>query len=147
MTSTPPFDTDGVGSTSSSSSRRSGTLTRSNVSSSKPCTRRSKASALTKAMVSTARFQSGALEFAKVHGIALVSVTEGRFTFETRAMGSAPVLSREQALAEFGTPTFVGFCYGPGATPESTSVTLISTEYPEYIRELLLAVPVREPTE
>lgn len=88
-------------------------------------------------LISTARFQSGALEFAKVHGIALVSVTEGRFTIETRVMGPTPVLSREQAFAEFGTPTFVGFCYGPGDTPDSTSVTLISTEYPEYIRELL----------
>ena len=92
-------------------------------------------------MISTARFQRGALEFAKVHGIALVSVTEGRFTYETRALTPSPVLSRERALELFGLPTFVGFCYGPGDTPDSTSVTLISTDHPDYIRELLLAVP------
>jgi hypothetical protein len=91
-------------------------------------------------MISTARFQRGAIEFAKRHGIALVSVTEGRFTFETRGAAPQPALSRE-AAREFGLPPFVGFCYGPGDTPASTTSTLISTEYPDYIRELLLGAP------
>jgi hypothetical protein len=98
-------------------------------------------------MFSTARFQRGAMEFAKVHGIALVSVTEGRLTFATRSRTPPPVLSREQAFELFGSPTFVGFCYGPGDTPDSTSVTIISTEHPDYIRRLLLAVPARELSE
>lgn len=91
-------------------------------------------------MISTAPFQRGALDFAKVHGIALVSVTEGRFTYETKAATSAPVLSREKAKELFDLPMFVGHSYGPGDTKESTTVTLISTEYPEYIRELLLGI-------
>lgn len=95
-------------------------------------------------MISTARFQRGALEFAKVHGIALVSVTERRFTFETKALAPSPVLSRQRGLDMSGLPTFVGFCYGPGDTAGSTSITLISTDHPDYIRELLLAVPARE---
>lgn len=92
-------------------------------------------------MISTAPFQRGALEFAKVHGIALVSVTEGRFTYETKAATPAPVMSREEARELFDLPTFVGHCYGPGDTPGSTRSTLISPDHPEYIQELLLAVP------
>jgi hypothetical protein len=92
-------------------------------------------------MISTTKYQSGALEFAKVHGIALVSLTEGRFTYETKAVTPTPVLTREQAAQRFGLPTFVGHCYAAGDSPGSTTCTLISTEHPEYIRELLLATP------
>ena len=35
-------------------------------------------------LVATSAFQSGAIEFARTHGIALVTVTEGRFDFATR---------------------------------------------------------------
>jgi restriction system protein len=86
----------------------------------------------------TSPFQSGALEFAKVHGIALVSVTEGRFTYETRAMEPAPVLTREEAAQRFGLPTFVGHAYGPDEDGRSTRITVISTKYPEYIMDCLL---------
>lgn len=89
-------------------------------------------------MISTARYQRGALEFAKGHGIALVSLTEGRFIYETRAASPAPTLSREQAKERFGLPTFVAHAYGPGDSPGSTTSTLISTERPEHITALLL---------
>lgn len=89
-------------------------------------------------MISTAPFQRGALEFAGVHGIALVSVTEGRFTYETKGATPVPVMSREKAR-ELSLPIFVGYAYGPGDTPGSTRSTIVSTEHPEYIRELLLA--------
>jgi hypothetical protein len=89
-------------------------------------------------LVSTARYQSGALEFAKTHGIALVTLTEGRFVYETKAASSAPVLPREVARERFGLPTFVGHAYGPGESPGSTRCTLISAENPEYVRDLLL---------
>jgi hypothetical protein len=92
-------------------------------------------------MFSTSPFQSGALTFAKVHGIALITVTEGRFTIETKAMEAPPVLTREEAKARFGVPTFVGHAYGPAETPDTTRVTLISPERPEYVRELLLEGP------
>ena len=44
-------------------------------------------------MVSAAPFQSGAVEFAQRHGIALVSLAEARFTFETRSLSPRPPLS------------------------------------------------------
>lgn len=91
-------------------------------------------------MISTSPFQSGAMEYAKVHGIALVSLTEGRFTFETKAVTAPPALSREEAKERFGIPTFVGHSFAPSDSPGST-VTLISPEHPEYIKKLLLAVP------
>jgi hypothetical protein len=56
-------------------------------------------------------------------------------------MTSTPILSREEARELFGLATFVGHCYGPGDTLTSTRTTLISTEHPEYVCELLLAVP------
>lgn len=88
-------------------------------------------------LVSTAPFQQGALEFAFVHGIALVTVTEGRFTYETRGALPPPVLSREQAR-ERGIPTFVGHVYSRGDRPGSVGVTVVSPEYPEYLAEHLL---------
>ncbi|MFH8284163.1 restriction endonuclease [Streptomyces antibioticus] len=94
-------------------------------------------------MISTAPYQIGAVEFAKTHGVALVTVTEGRFTFEARGGVPVPPLSRQQAAEQFNSPTFVGHHYGPGGEPGSTSSTLMSPEYPEYIVDLLLASPVR----
>lgn len=89
-------------------------------------------------VVSTARYQRGALEYAKTHGIALVSLTEGRFTYETRAASPPPVLTREVARERYGLPIFVGHAYGAGESPGSTSCTLISMEHPEYVKALLL---------
>jgi hypothetical protein len=94
------------------------------------------------AMISTAPYQSGAIEFAKIHGIALATVTEGRFTFETRAADQAPIMSRKEALERYGLPAFVGHSYGPGTEPGSTAVTLLSPEYPEYIAEQILGIPL-----
>lgn len=87
---------------------------------------------------STSPYQSGALKFAKIHGIALVTVTEGRFTYETKSIISPPPLSREWAYERFGLPTFVGHLYGNGNTPESTSVWTLGQERPEQIAEQIL---------
>jgi Restriction endonuclease len=95
-------------------------------------------------MVSTAPYQSGALTFAKTHGIALVTVTEGRFTYETKAFDKPAPVTREEARKFFGIPTFVGHCYGPGSKPRFTSVTLMSPEYPEYVAKHLLGLPHEE---
>jgi hypothetical protein len=97
------------------------------------------------AMIATAPYQRGALEYAKTHGIALATVTEGRFTFETRSMDEARALSRKQAADRYGLPTFVGHAYARGEKPTSTSVTLLSTEYPNYVAEALFGVIVDEP--
>jgi hypothetical protein len=50
------------------------------------------------AKFATAPYQRGALEYAKTHGIALVTVTEGRFTFETKAVDKPPTMSRQEAV-------------------------------------------------
>ncbi len=87
-------------------------------------------------MVSTAPYQSGALAFAIEHGIALVTVTEGRFLYEARDARGAPEMSREEAAERFGLPTFVCHCYLPGDTPRSIRSWLLSSEYPEYSRDV-----------
>jgi len=90
-------------------------------------------------MISTAPYQIGAVKFAKAHGIALVTVTEGQFTFETRDM------SREEAAERLNVPTFVGHYYGAGRTPDSTRPWRLSPEdrgYPQYVAEFLLGRPV-----
>lgn len=97
------------------------------------------------AMIATAPFQRGALEYAKTNGIALATVTEARFTFETRSAGEAPVMSRKEAAGRLDLPPFVGHAYLPGESPTSTSVTLLSTEYPDYVAEALLGVAVGDP--
>jgi restriction endonuclease len=70
-------------------------------------------------------------------------------TFFVRNPGSHPStgLVPRASLRAIRFADIRGFCYGPGDTPDSTGVTLISTEYPDYIRELLLAVPTRELSE
>lgn len=91
-------------------------------------------------MISTSPYQRGALQFAKQHGIALATVTEGRFTIEAKAAVKPPVMSREEAR-EYGLETFVGHVYSEGSEPGSTNVTLLSPRYPEYVAEHLLSLP------
>jgi len=81
------------------------------------------------AMIATAPYQSGALDYAKTHGIALATVTEGRFTYETKSAYGAPAMTPQQAKERFDLPDFVGHVYGPGDEPGSTRVMLLSTEY------------------
>ncbi|MCB2178131.1 MAG: restriction endonuclease [Actinomycetales bacterium] len=88
-------------------------------------------------LVSTVPFQHGALDFALVHGVALVTVTEGRFTFQTRSSDAAPPPSEVQAH-ELGLATLVGYAYGRGEQPGSITSTIVSPEYPEYLAGLLL---------
>jgi hypothetical protein len=90
-------------------------------------------------LVSTAAFQRGAIDFAKAHGIALVRVSEGRFTYETKDAHPTPPLSRERARA-YGLPTYIGACFGPAEPPSSVSITLIDPERPDLIQEALLGV-------
>lgn len=88
-------------------------------------------------LVSTAPFQRGALDFALAHGIALVTVTEGRFTFETKAATKPTTPTREETQNRFGLPIFVGHVYSNGDTPGSVGVTLMSPDYPDYLERLL----------
>ncbi len=88
-------------------------------------------------LVSTASFQRGALKFALVHGIALVKVTEGRFTYEVRGELPQPTLSREEASVHLGLPTFVAHCFSPPRGEGSYRCTLISGR-PDLAAGLLL---------
>jgi hypothetical protein len=92
-------------------------------------------------MISTAPYQTGAVKFARAHGIALVTVTEGRFTYETRDMSPGSAMSREEAAERFNLPTFVSHYYGPGSKPDSVRTWRLSPEdrgYPQYVAEFLL---------
>ena len=92
------------------------------------------------AMFSTVPYQSGALKFALKHGIALVRVTEGRFTFETRSFDSPPAMTREEALEKFGLPAFAGQVLSQGGQSDWLSVTTLSAERPEDVAEQILGV-------
>jgi Restriction endonuclease len=94
-------------------------------------------------MLSTAPYQSGAVSFAITHGIALATVTEGRFTFETRTRLEVPAMSRAEAL-EHGVPIYVGHHYHAGQGQGSVGVTLLSPEYPHYVAEMLVGRPVED---
>jgi hypothetical protein len=97
-------------------------------------------------LVSTAPFQQGAIMFAKTHRIAMVFVTEGRFTFETKAATPTPTLSREQAEA-YGIPLYVGRCFGPGQEPNSIQVTNVDPDEPELVQQALLDVRPHQPSD
>jgi hypothetical protein len=90
-------------------------------------------------LISTAPFQRGAVEFALTHGIALVTVTEGRFLYETKSASASQALTRAEAGDRFGVPAFVGHAYSSGRTEGWTSMTLLSPNYPEHLAKHLLA--------
>jgi hypothetical protein len=95
-------------------------------------------------MFSTSPYQAGALDFARAHGIALVTVIEGRSLYETRDALPASHLSREEAAGRFGLPAFVAQYYGPADKPGTTRTRLISPdeeECPRHVTELLLGRP------
>jgi hypothetical protein len=95
-------------------------------------------------VVSTAPYQRGAVQYALAHGIALVKVTEGRFTLVVKS--ARPTLPPSRAAAgALGIPTFVGHCLSAGDKPGTFSTTLV-TGRPEYAAELLLGrVPRQSP--
>jgi len=80
---------------------------------------------------STAGFQKGALEYAKVHGIALVKVAEGRTCYETRA-----VETPADPPPSLNIPPYVGWRIRP-FEGSSIQVTLLSPDDPKYLDEFL----------
>lgn len=91
-------------------------------------------------LISTAPFQRGAIAFAKIYGVALVTVTEGRFTFETRSALQPPLLSREQAADLYGIPAFVGIYSEVGDSPGSTRTTIVDADDWRRVQELLFGI-------
>ena len=90
-------------------------------------------------LIATASLQQGAINYAKTHGIALVLVTEGRFTFETRDAEERATPSREEADA-LGIPALVGKCFGPTDTESGVRITSLSPDRPDLVREALFGL-------
>lgn len=89
-------------------------------------------------LVSTSPFQRGAVDFATSHGIALWTLTEGRFKFETRSRERPPAISREEAFRLYGLPTFVAQVVQQGDRPTEWSISEVSTAYPDWLRGWLV---------
>ena len=87
-------------------------------------------------MVSTAPHQTGAVRFAQVHGIALATVTEGRFLYEARDALPTPQLSRAEAAARLGYPTFISHYYESGDKMGSIRVWSLLPGDDEYTRDV-----------
>jgi hypothetical protein len=85
-------------------------------------------------MVSTTTFQSGAVEFAQAHGIALATVVGRRLYLETKADPNRPSLGRGSAgRPNFGIPALVAHLVAPGPDEGSADVTLVGTERLGYL--------------
>ncbi len=75
---------------------------------------------------SIAGFQSGALEFARVHGIATVQFAQGTTTWHTRKAG--PTLPP---------PSFVKLPAWVGLWMHGNQISVLSEDRPQYTREAL----------
>jgi restriction system protein len=84
-----------------------------------------------KAMLfATAEFQSGALEFARAHGIALVGVSEGHTAYRTKSLGPT--------ILPPGWPKFVSWLVRENENGNKT-FTLVGSENPEVLAEMILS--------
>ena len=61
-------------------------------------------------------------------------------------MDKPPTMSRQEAANRFGLSEFAATRINEENTPKSTRVTLLSTEYPDYVGEALLGVAVDDST-
>ena len=88
-------------------------------------------------IIATAPFQKGAMTYAATHGIALVKITEGRFTFIRRSADPLPPASVQEAR-EMGIPDFVGINYQQNE--DGGVACTVITERPDYALELLAGI-------
>lgn len=75
----------------------------------------------------TAEFQSGAIEFAEKHRIALISVVDGKSTYQTRSVGPTP-----EPPAWFSIPKYVGWLTAPSENG-GTRYSNVSPGAPDYL--------------
>jgi restriction endonuclease len=79
-------------------------------------------------MIATSPYQAGAIDFAKAHGIALVTVAESRFVFTTRSTAISP------------RPTFVAH-YDSGADPQGVVLSADDEDHSRSVATFLLGCP------
>jgi hypothetical protein len=96
------------------------------------------------AMISTAPYQRGALKYAMAHGIALATITEGRFVFEMRSAQASTAMTRHEAQERYGLPAFIAHAFHADDDPNAVAITLLTAEDPEAVTRALLGV---SPTE
>lgn len=78
---------------------------------------------------STAGFQAGALEFAKVHGIATIQFTDGAATYFTKSMGSDATSAKLPSWVDL--PGYVGIWI------RDNHYTVMSEDRPESVRAVI----------
>lgn len=94
-------------------------------------------------LVSTSPFQRGAVDFAATHGVALMTLTEGRFAIEVRSSQSQSQSqsqwpTREEALDRYGLPVFVAKALYPGERPGAMAIADVSTSHPDWLQHWLI---------
>lgn len=82
-------------------------------------------------LVSTAKFQKGAIEYAQTHGIALIQLVEGRATYFTKAFGPA-----REAPHWANIPPYAGW-FMSLTEKGGEMYSLVSLDHPEPLREFL----------
>jgi hypothetical protein len=98
-------------------------------------------------MVSTSPYQLGAVVFARAHGIALATVTEGRFVFATRDALPSPRRQPEGTGGLSAEPSLVACYYGLGDRPGVLRLRPMcpgDEEYPGDVAKLLLGCPASD---
>ncbi|WP_345269858.1 restriction endonuclease [Nibrella viscosa] len=83
-------------------------------------------------LCSTSGFQQGAVDFAKAHGIALIWVIEGKFTYETRSRDR----KRDKPSSWSDAPKYVGG-YAYKFTETGCTTTYLQHNYMEPLAEFL----------
>jgi restriction system protein len=77
---------------------------------------------------STSGFQSGAIEYAKIHGIALVRFADGSTTYLARSEGA---IRKPDWI-----PDYAGWMYGVGDDGKGT-LGVVSRDHAEYLDKFL----------
>jgi len=89
-------------------------------------------------LVAASRFQTGAVEFALSHGIALATLSEGRLAYETRSLDSPAALSFEQARA-LKMPDFTAMLTRRDQITGAIRGSALSSNYPDLFLDWVCA--------
>ena len=85
-------------------------------------------------LFSTNGFQSGAVQYAQIHGIALITVIEGKLTYETRAR---PTGIRSEPPPWANIPPYVGQLVSASAKENTITVSVVDRRSAEPLAAFL----------